>query len=266
MRLQGKVAIVTGAGTGLGRAAMVLFASEGAKVVGCGRRQEKGDETLRMVEAAGGDGLFVQADISDTADVQRVITECVNRYGRLDVLINNASVGPNGPYNMGPVTEIPDEDWDAVINVNLRGPFLFCKYGIHQMLTSGGGVIVNVSSIGGTIGMHSNHNYCASKAGVISLTKCIGAAYAAKGIRANCLVAGSFDSDFIAPYATGIKSALADEQLRYMYNPVGRMSTPEEMARPLLFLASEDSSYMYGECLVADGAQTIAPIAAGTDG
>lgn len=266
MRLAGKTAIVTGAGTGLGQATMVLFAREGARVVGCGRRQDKGDATVRMVKDAGGDGIFVQADISDAADVQRVIDETVSHYGALDVLVNNASVGPNGPYNMGPVTEIPDEDWDAVINVNLRGPFLFCKYGIRQMLTSGGGVIANVSSIGGTIGMHSNHNYCASKAGVISLTKCIGAAYAAQGVRANCLVAGSFDSEFIAPYAAGIKATLADPQLRYLYSPVGRMSTPEELAPSLLFLCSDESSYMYGECMTVDGAQTIAPIAAGTDG
>jgi NAD(P)-dependent dehydrogenase (short-subunit alcohol dehydrogenase family) len=266
MRLAGKVAIITGAGTGLGQATMALFAREGAKVVGCGRRLDKGDETVRMVKAAGGDGIFVQADISDTADVQRVIAEAVSHYGTLDILVNNASVGPNGPYNMGPVTEIPDDDWDAVMSINLRGPFLFCKYGIRQMLTTGGGVIANVSSIGGTIGMHSNHNYCASKAGVISLTKCLGASYAAKGIRTNCLVAGPFDSDFIAPYAAGIKAALADEQLRYYFSPTGRMSTPAELAPSLLFLCSEESSYMYGECMVVDGAQTVAPIAAGTDG
>jgi len=266
MRLDGKVAIITGAGSGLGRATMALFAKEGAKVVGCGRRQGKGDETLEMVKDVGGEGIFVQADISRSEDVQRVISEAVSRYGRLDILVNNASVGPNGPYNMGPVTDIPDDHWDAVIDVNLRGPFLFCKYGIREMLKTGGGVIANVSSIGGTIGMHSNHNYCASKAGVISLTKCIGASYAAKGIRANCLVAGSFDTEFIAPYADAIKATLADEQLRYLYSPVGRMSTPEELAPSLLFLCSDDSSYMYGESMVVDGAQTIAPIAAGTDG
>jgi NAD(P)-dependent dehydrogenase (short-subunit alcohol dehydrogenase family) len=265
MRLEDKVAVVTGAGTGLGRATMELFASEGAKVVGCGRRREKGDEVVAAVTDAGGEAAFVESDISKAEDVQRVIAEAVDRYGGLDILVNNASVGPNGPYSMGAVADIPDEDWDAVIGVNLTGTFLFCKYAIRRMLESGGGVIANVSSIGGIIGMHSNHNYCASKAGVISLTKCIGAAYANRGIRANSLVAGSFDSDFIAPYAEGIKTILEDDQLRYMYSPVGRMSTPEELAPALLFLCSDESSYMYGECMVVDGAQTIAPIAAGTD-
>lgn len=266
MRLQDKVAVVTGAGTGLGRATAELFAREGAKVVGCGRRKDKGDDLVAAIRGAGGEATFVAADISDPGDVRRVIGTAVEAYGRLDILVNNASVGPNGPYNMGPVTEIPDDDWDAVMAVNLRGPFLFCKYAIPEMLRTGGGVIANVSSIGGTIGMHSNHSYCASKAGVISLTKCVGASYAAKGIRANCLVAGAFDSDFIAPYAANIKAALAHDQFRYMFNPVGRLATPEELAPSLLFLCSDDSSYMYGECMVVDGAQSIAPIAAGTDG
>jgi NAD(P)-dependent dehydrogenase (short-subunit alcohol dehydrogenase family) len=266
VRLKDKVAIVTGSGSGLGRATAMLFAREGAKVVGCGRRVDAGEQTVASIREAGGEAIFVQADLASSQDIQKVISETVERYGRLDVLVNNASAGPSSGINMGPTAEIPDDDWQRVLDINLTGTFLFCKYGIRQMLANGGGVIANVSSIGGKIGMYSNHNYCVSKAGVISLTKCIGVTYARKGIRANCFVAGSFESDFIAPFLPHIKSALDDPNMRYLYNPVGRMSSPEELAPALLFLCSSDSSYMYGEAMVVDGAHSIAPIPAGVDG
>ncbi|WP_298291702.1 SDR family oxidoreductase [Novosphingobium sp.] len=265
MRLKGKVALITGAGSGLGRATAQLFAREGALVVGCGRTLAKGHETVRLIEEAGHTAAFVQGDIAEMEDVQRIIAETVRLHGRLDILVNNASVGPSSGYVMNDIADMPEADWDAVLHINLRGTFLFCKYGVQQMRKNGGGVIANVASIGGTIGMFQNHNYCVSKAGVISLTKCLAMTYAREGIRANCIAAGAFESDMIAPMQTMLDEVMKDDNARFLFAPAGRLSTPEEMAPSLLYLCSDDSSYMHGACIVVDGGTTIGPIPSGMD-
>ena len=250
--LQNKVALVTGGTTGIGRDTAVLFAKAGAKVVVSGRRETEGEETSNLIRAAGGDGLFVKSDVSKSSDVQSLVQKTVEKFGRLDIAFNNAGV--EGKWV--PLIEQSLEDWDAVIDINLKGTWLCLKYEIQQMLKQGGGgTIVNMSSVAGLMGAAGAGVYCASKHGVIGLTRTAALESAAHGIRVNAVCPAVIetamsDRAFADPEAN--KRVLA-------LHPIGRFGKPMEVAEAVLWLCSSKSSFMTGHYIVLDGGMLAGP-------
>lgn len=254
MQLEGKVALITGAGSGIGRQSALLFAREGAKVVVADIKDETGEETVRMIRDAGGEAAFVHADVSKAADVQHMIAFAEERFGKLDVLFNNAGIFH--PRDVS-VVDTDEEVWDLVIAVNLKGVFLGCKYGIPALLRAGGGSIINTASFVALMGAAvSQIAYTASKGGVLALTREIAVEFARKGIRANALCPGPVQTPLLAE----LLSDPAKRQRRLVHIPMGRFAQAEEIARAALFLASDASSYMTGAALVVDGGITAAYI------
>jgi NAD(P)-dependent dehydrogenase (short-subunit alcohol dehydrogenase family) len=256
MRLDGKVAVITGAGSGVGRAAMVLFARSGARVAGTSRTAAQGEETLRLVKEAGGEGIFVAGDVRNAADVSRIIATAVSTYGRLDILVNNASVGYSYPGSMDDLVNTPEADWDDVVSINLKSVYLMSKAAIPEMRKAGGGSIVNVASIGGLNGMLDAHAYSAAKGGVVNLTKSMAVTYGPENIRTNCLAPGGIDTPMIASRMADVNALLADPATASMISPMGRVGTADEMAKALLYFASDEASYTNGAILVVDGGST----------
>jgi NAD(P)-dependent dehydrogenase (short-subunit alcohol dehydrogenase family) len=250
--LEGRSALITGAGSGIGREAAKLFAAEGAHVVVCERDEKSGRETVRRVEEEGGRALFVRADVSRAADVEAAVSACVSRTGGLHVLFNNAGVFPAGD---GSPVDTPEEVWHQVIDINLKGVFLGCKYGIPAMLESGGGSIINTASFVAVVGAATSQiAYTASKGGVLAMTREIAVEYARRGIRANALCPGPVNTPLLAEF-------LADPQVRarrMVHIPIGRLAEASEIARAALFLASPDSSYVTGTTFLVDGGITAA--------
>ncbi len=250
--LQNKVALVTGGTTGIGRDTAVLFAKAGAKVVVSGRRETEGEETSNLIRAAGGDGLFVKSDVSKSSDVQSLVQRTVEKFGRLDIAFNNAGI--EGKWV--PLIEQSLEDWDAVIDVNLKGTWLCLKYEIQQMLKQGGGgTIVNMSSVAGLMGAAGAGVYCASKHGVIGLTRTAALEHAANGIRVNAVCPAVIetamsDRAFADPEAN--KRVLA-------LHPIGRFGKPMEVAETVLWLCSSKSSFMTGHYIGLDGGMLAGP-------
>ena len=250
--LQNKVALVTGGTTGIGRDTAVLFAKAGAKVVVSGRRETEGEETSNLIRAAGGDGLFVKSDVSKSSDVQSLVQKTVEKFGRLDIAFNNAGI--EGKWV--PLIEQSLEDWDAVIDINLKGTWLCLKYEIQQMLKQGGGgTIVNMSSVAGLMGAAGAGVYCASKHGVIGLTRTAALEHAANGIRVNAVCPAVIetamsDRAFADPEAN--KRVLA-------LHPIGRFGKPIEVAEAVLWLSSSKSSFMTGHYIVLDGGMLVGP-------
>ena len=250
-RLAGKVALITGAGSGQGRAAARLFAQEGAKVVVADVTVEGGEETVRLVKAAGGGASFVAMDVSQSADVERGVRLAVQMYGGLQVLYNNAAIWRLGFDNR--VTELTEEAWEKIISVNLKGVYLCCKYGIPELIKVGGGSVINTASVAGLIGSgQPTHTYAASKGGVISLTRAMAIAYAPQKVRVNVICPGGVDTPMIAPLITntGVRERFAAS------HPLGRMGTPEDIAYCALYLASDESSWVTGSVFNIDGGYT----------
>ncbi|RLG40077.1 MAG: short-chain dehydrogenase [Thermoproteota archaeon] len=247
-RLEGKVAIITGAGSGIGRATALLFAEEGAKVVICDIA-ESGAEVCKEITERGGEAIFIKVDVSKAKDVAYLIEKTIERYGRLDVLVNNAGIPSSGT-----VLDITEAEWDRVLDVNLKGAFLCSKYAIPEMMKGGGGVIVNVASVLGLVGGKGEAAYCASKGGLIALTKALALDFAEYKIRVNCICPGSVET----PMRQRIMASKAPEERRAaeLKIPIKRVARPEEIARAILFLASDESSYMTGSTLVVDGGWT----------
>jgi len=250
--LMGKVAIVTGGTSGIGRDTCVLFAKAGAKVVVAGRRELEGKETLELVRAVGGDGMFVKADVSQTAQVQALLQETVKKFGRLDVAFNNAGI----EGNTLPIVEQPEAEWDRTIAINLKGVWLCLKYEMQQMLKQGGpGAIVNMSSVAGLIGSSGFATYCASKHGVLGLTKSAALEGAPHGIRVNAVCPAVIET----PMGERL---FGDPQVRkYMtgLHPIGRFGTPMEVAEAVLWMCSDGASFMTGQSLVLDGGFLAGP-------
>ena len=243
MKLKDKVVIVTGGGSGIGREIALLFAREGAKVMVADFVAEKGEDTARWIGESGGEATFVQADVSRAGDVEDLVRQTVKKYGRLDILSNNAGI-------LGvvvPVGEASEEDWDRVIAVNLKSVFLCSKYAVNEMVKGGGGAIVSSASTMGLVGLPGNTAYSASKGGVIQFTKTMALEYAASNVRINCICAGWID--------TPMNEILDEKVLRWTVRetPMGRLGKPEEVARAALYLASDDSSFVTGTALVVDG-------------
>ena len=243
-RLRGKAAIVTGAASGIGRATALTFAREGAGVVITDVNRDGGLETQRMARELGHDLEFVQADVGDSAQVEKVVDAASRRFGRLDVLANVAGLFVGMPR----LADVDERDWDVMINTNLKGLLLCCKHAVPVMVESGGGSIVNVSSLAGILPGPSI-GYNASKAGVNLLTLSAAQQYAAQGIRVNAIAPGPVDT----PQMRG--STGTDEMFRSMTtaHPMGRVGTAQEVAEVILFLASDAASYVSGAILVVDG-------------
>jgi NAD(P)-dependent dehydrogenase (short-subunit alcohol dehydrogenase family) len=255
-RLKGKIAVVTGAGTGVGRACMTLFAREGAKVVGVSRTQANLDETLRQVKAAGGDGLVVAADLSKPEGAESVVDAALKAYGRIDILVNSAGVGyswlDKSPGSMGVIHETTPEKWHEVMALNLDSTFYMCRLVIPQMQKQKGGAIVNVTSISGIQGLPVAHTYTAAKGAAINLTRSLAITYCGDGIRANCIAPGFIDTPMVAP----VMNLFDDPNMADRLTPMKRAGTPLEMAYGCLYLASDEASYCLGTVLVIDGGTT----------
>ena len=246
-RLEAKSALITGAGSGIGRETALLFAGEGASVGVCDRDERGGRETVSRIEAAGGRAFFVAADVSCAEDVRCAVEACVSRNGGLHVLFNNAGIFPDRD---GSPVETPEDVWHQVMDVNLKGVFLGCKYGIPALLASGGGSIINTASFVAVVGAATSQiAYTASKGGVLAMTREIAVEYARRGIRANALCPGPVNTPLLAEFL-----ADPDRRARRMVHiPIGRLAEPTEIARAVLFLASDDASYVTGTTFLVDG-------------
>ena len=254
MRLKGKVAIITGAGSGLGKAAALLFAREGAKVVVAANREKEGEQTVSAIKAGGGDAIFVGVDVTRAADLQDAVKAAIGKYGNLDIMFNNA--GTPGPGKL--IADLTEEEWSRVLAVNLTGVFLGTKYAIPAMLKGGGGAIINVSSVAALMPRLYTGAYAAAKAAVIQLTKVTALEYARKNIRVNCILPGPIDTPFFSKVAGGDADKMAAFKEKVLKEvPMGRFAQPEEIAQVALFLASDEASYITGASFAADGGQLL---------
>ena len=243
MILQDKVALVTGGTSGIGRATAIAYAKQQAKVVVVGRRIDEGEKTVRLIQDAGGEAIFVQAEVAKEADVKAMIDKAVGVFGRLDIAFNNAGVVGENPS----LIEQTEAEYDRMMNVNVKGVWLSMKYEIAQMLKQGSGSIVNTASANGVVAFPSFPLYTASKSAVIGLTKAAALQYAKAGIRINVVAPGAIQTDMF--------EAVTDEAKAYLtgLHPIGRIGTPLEVANAILFLSSDLASFTTGATLMVDG-------------
>jgi len=246
---QDKVAIVAGATSGIGRAAAIAYAREGAKVVVAGRRATEGEETVRLLQAQGGEGIFVKTDVSKAVQVKELVERTLQKFGRLDVAFNNAGI-EQVPV---PFLEQDEETFDQVVDINAKGVWLSMKYEIPAMLKTGGGSIVNTASVFGVIGIPGNEIYIASKHAVIGLTKSAAVEFGKQGIRVNAILPGVVDTDMYKRFAGDKLEFRA--QMTAMH-PIGRIGKPEDIAEAAIWLSSSKSSFVTGHSLMVDGGYT----------
>jgi NAD(P)-dependent dehydrogenase (short-subunit alcohol dehydrogenase family) len=263
-RLAGKVAIITGAGTGIGRACLEIFAREGAVVIGTGRREAPLKEAAQAAAARGGQVTVLQCDGSREDDVRSMIAQVTDSFGRLDILVNNAGIGGNSygtqrEGGMASLAETPSEHWHELLRNNLDSAFYGCKYGIAAMRASGGGSIVNVCSTAAIQPRHYAHAYSATKAAIVNMTRSIAVRYGREGIRANAVCPGPTDTPMMAGAPVMAVFGDPDDPRRYRQNPMGRAGLPEEMAHGILFFASDEASYVNGAVLPIDGGMISSP-------
>ena len=244
--LKGKVAVVTGASSGIGRASALVFAREGAKVVVADVIVTGGEETVRLIKAAGGEALFVRADMAKAAEVEAMVNTAIATYGRLDCAHNNAGV----EGAMGTTADYTEADWDRVIRVNLTGVWLCMKYEIPQMLKEGGGAIVNTASGAGLVGVPRMPAYVASKHGVVGLTRTAALEYAKSGVRVNAVCPGVIQTPMVER-VTAKRPGMAERMAAA--EPVGRMGKPEEIAEAVVWLCSDAASFVTGHAMSVDG-------------
>jgi NAD(P)-dependent dehydrogenase (short-subunit alcohol dehydrogenase family) len=244
--VDGKIALVTGAGSGIGRATALVFAREGAKVVIADVVADGGEETVRLIKAAGGEAVFVKADMAKAAEVEAMVQKAVATYGRLDCAHNNAGI----EGATGRTADYREEDWNRVISINLTGVWLCMKYEISQMLKQGGGAIVNTASDAGLLGVPQMPAYVASKHGVVGLTKTAALEYAKSGIRVNAVCPGVIKTPMVERI-TGQRAGRAERMAAV--EPVGRMGKPEEIAEAVVWLCSDAASFVTGLPMAVDG-------------
>jgi len=248
--VQGKVALVTGAGSGIGRASAMAFAREGAKVVAADISEAGGHETVRLIKSAGGEAIFVKADMTQVGDVQAMIQKAVATYGRIDCAHNNAGIDGDTALT----ADCTKENWDRVIGLNLTGVFLCMKYEIPQMLKQGGGAIVNTSSTMGVVAHQNVPAYIASKHGVIGLTKSTALGYVKNNIRVNAICPGNTRTPIFDHVIRDMPEVF---QALMMATPIGRLAEPPEIANAVVWLCSDAASYCTGHAMVVDGCYTI---------
>jgi NAD(P)-dependent dehydrogenase (short-subunit alcohol dehydrogenase family) len=256
-RLRDKVAIITGASSGIGRETFELFGREGAKVVAAARTESKLQEGLDAVTAAGGEGIFVQADLEDTSSQQRIVDSALEAFGRVDLLVNNAGVGwqygIDNPGTMAGVHEASLQNWrDIIGGVDLEGYFLMLQAVLPQMIKQESGAIVNMASMAGITGLYDAHAYTAAKGAIVNLTRSLAVTYIKQGIRSNVVCPGFVDTPMIAP----VINIFDDDATAAALTPIARAAHPREIANAVLFLASDEASYVNGSVLVVDGGCT----------
>lgn len=246
-RLVEKVAIVTGGSDGIGKAIALTFARQGAKVVIVGRDESKGKKALDELRRVG-EAVYFKVDVSDSQQVRRMVDDTLQRYGRIDILINNAAVCPPGD-----VVTTTEADWDQVIDVNLKGVFLCSKYTIPHMQKNGGGAIVNIGSINSLMAMENEAAYDASKGGVLMLTKATALDFAKSNIRVNCICPGAIETPMLTSSLNTARDPKAARDSLIQKHPLRRAGTPEEIAQAALFLATDESSFITGATIPVDG-------------
>jgi NAD(P)-dependent dehydrogenase (short-subunit alcohol dehydrogenase family) len=249
-RLEGKVAIVTGAASGIGAASARLFAEEGASVSLADRNQELLDNVVRDISDAGGRAIGIGTDVGNEASIQRMVDQTVEEFGKLNILYANAGI--SGRFDLETVTA---EEFDHVIHVNLRGPFRCAKYAIPRIADSGGGSILFTASELALVGSPGASVYSASKAGLIGMARCLALDYASAGIRVNCICPGAVDTPMLWGEEKGAREEIEADIVSRM--PMGRVGWPEDIAKSALYLASDDSSFVTGHALVVDGGWTV---------
>lgn len=256
-RLRGKVAVITGASSGIGRATMEAFAREGAIVMGTARREEALREGIAAVKRLGAEGTAIAADLEDPSTAERIAQTAIDDYGRLDVLVNNAGVGwqhgIDHPGSMAGIHEASLENWrDIIGGVDLEGYFLMIHACLPRMIEAGQGAIVNVASMAGITGLYDAHAYTAAKGAIVNLTRSMAITYVKQGVRTNSVSPGFVDTPMIAPVINVFDDAATAASLV----PMARPAQPQEIAAPIAFLASDDASYVNGANLVVDGGCT----------
>jgi NAD(P)-dependent dehydrogenase (short-subunit alcohol dehydrogenase family) len=247
-RLGGKAALITGGGTGIGRAIALAFAREGARVAVAGRRAEKLCAVVEEVRQAGGEAIAVVCDVAESADAGRAVRETARRLGGLHVLVNNA-----GTLSVSTVEGISENEWDRVMAVNLKGPFLMSRAALPEFRKAGGGVIVNVGSVLGLFAMKQRAAYCASKGGVTMLTKAMALDHAQENIRVNCICPSIVETDLVKDLFASSPVGEEARRARVASLPLGRMGKPEDVAAMAVYLASEESSWLTGAAIPLDG-------------
>jgi len=250
-RLAGKSAVITGGGTGIGQAIALAFAREGAQVAVAGRRKEKLDETLHLLQRAGCSALALECDVTKAADTQRVVKSAEGAFGKVNVLVNNA-----GALSVSTVENITEEDWDRVMATNVKGPFLMSRAALPAMRRAGGGSIINVGSVLGIVAIRDRAAYCASKGGVSMLTKAMALDHAQDNIRVNCVCPSIVESDMTRNLFAETEVGQQARESRLASIPLGRFGKPADIAGLTVFLASEESSWMTGTVIPVDGGVT----------
>ena len=252
MRLKDKVAIITGAGSGMGRTAALMFAAEGARVVVAEFSEPAGRETARLVTEAGGSASFVKTNVADEADAKAMVDHAVATYGRVDILYNNAGIMPEEDHS---VIDTSVEAWDRVMAVNVRGVFLGCKYAIPPMVAQGSGSIINISSFVAILGCSNPQDaYTASKGAVLALTKSLAVQFAPSGVRTNAICPGPVETPLLMDWLLKDEEA---KRIRLARNPSGRFGRPEEIVAMAIYLASDESRWTNGAAMVVDGGITV---------
>lgn len=251
IKLRDKVALITGGNSGIGRAIANLFATEGARVVIAARNEARGSETVETIAKSGGQGIFVTCDVRKAEDCQKAVETTIEAFGQLSILVNNA-----GTIYRATVVDTTEEQWDDTMDTNVKGAYLMSKHAIPWMMKNGGGVIINIASYYGLVGGKEAAAYCASKGAMVLLTKAMALDHAAQNIRVNCICPGSVDTPMLKQEMEELGGV---EKLRSLFeakHPLGRICSPEEVAKAALFLASDDSSFVTGSSLVIDGGIT----------
>jgi NAD(P)-dependent dehydrogenase (short-subunit alcohol dehydrogenase family) len=252
MRLADKVAIITGAGSGMGRVAAQMFAAQGAKVLVAEYDEKAGAETTDLVRGAGGEATFIQSDVSKEADAAAMVAAAMDRYGKLDVLYNNAGVMPELDHS---VVDTDVATWDQVMAINVRGVFLGCKYAIPHMVEQGSGSVINISSFVALLGCSVPQDaYTASKGAVLSLTRSLAVQFGPHGVRSNAICPGPIETPMLMDWLVKDEAA---RQKRLARNPTGRFGKPEEIVNVAIYLASDESRWTNGAHFVIDGGISV---------